>query len=96
MLRSLIKLSPQVFAWCRVHWGCATLAVTLAVPTQIEVSRETIRLELKVAGYVWKRAKLKCRDDDPERARRLARIRLLIENLQPLEVEVLRIRATFE
>lgn len=85
-LRSLIKLSPRVFGWCRVRWSCATLAVTLAVLTQVEVSRETVRLELKAADYVWKRAKLKGRDDDPERARRLARIRLLIENQQPDEL----------
>src|SRR5437867_4106446 len=52
MLRSLIKLSPRVFAWCRVRWSCATLAVTLAVLAQVEVSRETVRVELKAAGYV--------------------------------------------
>jgi Homeodomain-like domain len=86
MLRSLIKLSPRVFGWCRVRWGCAALAVTLVVLTQIKVSRETVRLELKAAGYVWKRAELKGRDDDPERARRLARIRLLIENRRPDEL----------
>jgi putative transposase len=85
-LRSLIKLSPRVFGWCRVRWSCATLAITLAVLTQIEVSRETVRLELQAAGYEWKRAKLKGRDDDPERAQRLARIRLLIENQQPDEL----------
>ena len=85
-LRSLIKLSPRVFGWCRVRWSCATLSVTLAVLTQVEVSRETVRLELKAADYVWKRAKLKGRDDDPERARRLARIRLLIENQRPDEL----------
>jgi len=85
-LRSLIKLSPRVFGWCRVRWSCAALAVTLVVLAQIKVSRETVRLELKAAGYVWKRAKLKGRDDDPQRARRLARIRLLIENRRPDEL----------
>src|SRR5262249_14123210 len=75
-LRSLIKLSPRVFGWCRVRWSCTALALTLTVLAQIKVSRETVRLELKAAGYVWRRAKLKGRDDDPERARRLARIRL--------------------
>jgi hypothetical protein len=60
--------------------------MTIAVLAQIKVSRETIRLELKAAGYVWKRAKLKGRDDDPERARRLARIRLLFENQRPDEL----------
>jgi hypothetical protein len=62
------------------------LAITLTVLAQVEVSRETVRLELKAAGYVWKRAKLKGRDDDPERTRRLARIRLLIENRRPDEI----------
>src|SRR5262249_55041468 len=64
----------------------AALVVTLTAVTQIKVSRETIRLELKAAGYVWKRAKLKGRDDEPERARRLARIRPLIENRRPDEL----------
>src|SRR5262245_2197566 len=86
ILRSLIKLSPRVFAWCRVRWSCAALAVTLVVLTQIKVARETVRLELKAAAYVWKRSKLEARDDDPERARRLARIRLLIENRRPDEL----------
>ena len=60
--------------------------MTLAVLAQIKVSRETVWLELKAAGYVWKRAKLKGRDDDPERAKRLARIRLLFENQRPDEL----------
>jgi hypothetical protein len=64
---------------------CAALAATLVALTQIKVSRETVRLELKTAGYVWKRAKPKGRDDDPQRARLLARIRLLIENQRPDE-----------
>ncbi len=51
-LRSLIKLWPRIFGWCRVGWSCAALAVTLAVLTQVEVSPETVRLELKAAGYV--------------------------------------------
>ncbi len=85
-IRSLIKLSPRVFGWCRVRWSCAALAVTLIALTQIKVSCETVRLELKAAGYVWKRAKLKGRDDDPQRVRRLARIRLLIENQRPDEL----------
>jgi hypothetical protein len=62
---------------------CAALAATLVTLTQIKVSRETVRLELEAAGYVWKRANLKGRDDDPQRARRLPRIRLLIENQRP-------------
>jgi hypothetical protein len=61
-------------------------AAALVALTQIEVSRETVRLELKAAGYVRKRAKLKGRDDDPKSATRLARIRLPIENRRPDEL----------
>jgi putative transposase len=69
-----------------VRWSCATLALTIAALTSIEVSRESVRRELKVAGYEWKRAKLKARDDDPERLRRLARIRQIIEQRRPCEL----------
>ena len=85
-LRSLMKQPPRLFGWCRVRWSCATLALTLAVLSGLEVSRETVRRELKVAGYEWKRAKLKARDDDPERLRRLARIRQIIEQRRPSEL----------
>jgi transposase len=85
-LRSLIKQPPRFFGWCRVRWSCATLALTLAVLSGIELSRETVRIELKAAGYQWKRAKLKARDDDPERLRRLARIRQIIEQRRPCEL----------
>jgi transposase len=85
-LRSLIKQSPRLFGWCRTRWSCAVLTLTITVLCGNELSRETIRRELKDAGYEWKRAKLKARDDDPERAKRLARIRLLIEQKRPDEL----------
>lgn len=45
------------------------------------VSRETIRRTLRRLGYVWKRARPAARDDDSQRALKLARIRHLIETL---------------
>ncbi len=45
------------------------------------VSRETIRRTLHHLGYAWKRARHAARDDDPERASKLARIRHLVETL---------------
>jgi hypothetical protein len=59
------------------------LALQIATRTGVNYSRETIRRELLAAGYVWKRAKLKGRDDDLERARKLVRIRAVIEQLEP-------------
>jgi transposase len=80
-LRWLIQQPPRAFGWVRTRWSCATLALTIAARTKVVVSRETVRRQLHAAGYVWKRAKLKAKDDDPERARKLARIRDVIERL---------------
>jgi putative transposase len=79
----VIKQPPRIFGWCRTRWSCAALALQIANRTGATYSRETIRRELLSAGYVWKRAKLTGRDDDPQRARKLARIRDVIEQLQP-------------
>ena len=40
-------------------------------------------IDVEHAGYVWNRAKHKCRDDDLERDWRLARIRPLTGNRRP-------------
>ena len=50
--------------------------------TKVNWSRETVRQELRAQGYVWKRAKLKAKNDDPLRAQRLAKIRTVIESLR--------------
>jgi hypothetical protein len=46
-----------------------------------EVSTETMRRWLHELGWVWKRAKLAAKDDDPQRVEKLARIRLVFERL---------------
>lgn len=85
LVRSLIEQPPRLCGWCRVRWSCTTLALTITARTGLAWSRESVRRELHAAGYVWKRAKLCARDDDPERARKLARIRQVFENLRPEE-----------
>jgi hypothetical protein len=47
----------------------------------LEVSAETLRRYLGELGYLWKRAKLAAKDDDPQRIEKLARIRWIIEHL---------------
>lgn len=78
----LIKQPPRLFGWCRTRWSCAALALTISARTKVNWSRETVRQELRAQGYVWKRAKLKAKNDDPQRAWRLAKIRTVIENLR--------------
>src|SRR2546425_12763818 len=78
--------APRTYGWCRTRWSCATLAATLQAKHGIEVSAETVRRWLHELGWVWKRAKLVAKDDDPQRMERLARIRFHHENLQAHEV----------
>ena len=80
-LVALLKRAPQAFGWCRTRWGCACLAAELKARRGVAVSQDTVRRWLHEAGYVWKRARHAARDDDPERAQKLARIRQLCETL---------------
>jgi hypothetical protein len=47
----------------------------------VQVSAETVRRWLHELGWVWKRAKLIAKDDDPQRVEKLARIRYVFEHL---------------
>jgi putative transposase len=80
-LLALLKRAPRAFGWCRVRWSCACLAAELKARRSVTVSQETVRRWLHEAGYVWKRARHIAKDDDPERASKLARIRHLVETL---------------
>ena len=87
-LGALLKKAPRAYGWCRTRWSCATLAMTLQAKHGIAVSAETVRPWLHEIGWVWKRAKLIAKDDDPHRIDRLAWIRLHHETLQAHEVMV--------
>ena len=81
-LVALLKAAPRAYGWCRTRWSCATLAATLQTTRGITVSAETLRRWVHEVGWVWKRAKLVAKDDDPQRVHRLARIRLVCEQLK--------------
>ena len=87
-LGALLKKAPRAYGWCRTRWSCATLAMTLQAKHDIAVSAETVRRWLYEIGWVWKRAKLAAKDDDPQRVERLAWIRWHAEQLQTYEVMV--------
>src|SRR5262252_3148771 len=87
-LDAILKKAPRAYDWCRTRWSCATLAMTLQAKHGIEVSAETMRRWLHEIGWVWKRAKLAAKDDDPQRVERLAWIRWHAEQLQAHEVMV--------
>jgi putative transposase len=87
-LLALLQTAPRAYGWCRTRWSCATLAMELQAKRGVAVSTETVRRWLHELGWVWKRAKLVAKDDDPQRVDRLARIRWVWEHLRPQEVLV--------
>jgi transposase len=87
-LLALLKAAPRAHGWCRTRWSCATLALTLEAKRGIKVSAETMRRWVHEVGWVWKRAKLVAKDDDPHRVERLARIRFVNEQLRLCETIV--------
>jgi transposase len=79
---AILKALPRACGWCRTRWSCATVALELQARWGMVVSAETVRRWLHELGWVWKRAKLIAKDDDPQRVAKLARIRSVFESLQ--------------
>jgi len=82
-LLALLQKAPALYGWCRTRWSCAALAETLQQRQGWRVSAETVRRWLHALDWRWKRTKLAAKDNDPDRVRKLARIRLLWEGLSP-------------
>jgi transposase len=82
-LLALLKKPPAAYGWCRTRWSCAALALSLEARRGLRVSAETVRRWLHSLGWCWKRTKLAAKDNDPERAPKLARIRWVAETLRP-------------
>ena len=80
-LVAMLKKVPSAYGWCRTRWSCATLAAQLTLQRGIVVSASTRRRWLHALGWVWKRAQLVARDDDPARVVKLARIRHRLASL---------------
>src|SRR5215470_14718773 len=80
-LLALLGTVPWACGWCRTRWSCATLALELHLRRGVRVSAETVRRRLHGLGWVWKRAKLAAKDNDPQRVVKLARIRYIWEHL---------------
>jgi hypothetical protein len=81
-LLALLKAVPHAYGWCRTRGSCATLAATLQATRGIIASAETMRRWLHEVAWVWKRAKLVAKDDDPHHMERLARILWVYEQLR--------------
>jgi transposase len=82
-LLALLAKPPTAYGWCRTRWSCATLALSLEARRGLCVSAETVRRWLQGLGWRWKRARLVAKDNDPQRAAKLAAIRFAVETLRP-------------
>jgi putative transposase len=87
-LWALLNAAPHTYGWCRTRWRCATRALTWPTKRGIAVSTATMRRGLHELGWVWTRATLGAKDDDPYRSARLARIRWVYEPLKCCEAMV--------
>ncbi len=81
-LGAILHSVPRLCGWCRTRWSCATIALELHARRGIVMSAETVRRGLHELGWVWKRAKLCAKDDDPQRVEKLARIRCAFEQVR--------------
>jgi transposase len=79
---AILHSAPRLCGWCRTRWSCATIALELRTRRGVGVSAETVRRWLHELDWVWKRAKLIAKDDDPQRVEKLARIRLAFEQVR--------------
>jgi transposase len=79
---AILHSVPHLCGWCRTRWSCATIALELHTRRGLEVSAETVRRWLHELAWVWKRAKLIAKDDDPQRVEKLARIRMAWEEVR--------------
>jgi transposase len=79
---AILHSVPHLCGWGRTRWSCATIALELHTRRGLAVSAETVRRWLHELDWVWKRAKLSAKDDDPQRVEKLARIRVAFEQMQ--------------
>lgn len=79
---AILHSVPRLCGWCRTRWSCATVALELQARRGVVVSGETVRRWLHELDWVWKRAKLRAKDDDPQRVEKLARIRYAFEQVR--------------
>lgn len=90
VLWEVLEHSPSSYRWPRPTWTIEMLIQTMAEKTGVKVSRSTMSRALHAIGARRGRPKpiVLCPWSKASKARRLAQIRRIIENLSPGEVAV--------
>jgi transposase len=88
VIRWVTTQTPRDFAFVRSRWTCATVVLLLREQHDVRVSRETVRRCLQEAGLVWRRPRPVLGPKDPQRTRKLGKIRALLRHLPVQEIAV--------
>jgi transposase len=80
--------TPRDFGFFRSRWSCAVIVLLLKEDYQVSTSAETIRRWLHRQQLVWRRPRPVLGPVDPQRAKKLQKIRELLAGLPADEVAV--------
>ena len=80
------RRSPRDFGFRRSRWSCEALMILLWELHRVQVSAEMVRRHLHEAQLVWRRPRPVVKKRDPQRARKLRKLRELLANLRFDEV----------
>jgi putative transposase len=84
----VLALTPTDFRFVRSRWSCEAVAVVLREDYRVRVGRETVRLWLHAAGLVWRRPRPVIGRKDPDRDKKLAKLRAFLKRLPADETAV--------
>ena len=88
VVRWVLTLSSAEFRFARTRWSCEAATVLLWEDYLVRVGRETARLWVRSAGLVWRRPRPVLRPKGPDRERKLAALRSLLQSLPADETAV--------
>ena len=88
MMGWVMASTPRDFGFLRSRWSCGTLVLVMVEIYHFKVSAETVRRWLHEEGLVWRRPRPVLKPKDPERKKKLRRLRKLLRNLPPEEIAV--------
>jgi putative transposase len=84
----VLKHTPGDFGLCRTRWACSAVAVVAEQKQGVCLSPETVRRMLHEEQMVWRRPRPVVRRQDPDRQRKLNRLRRFLRTLPENEVVV--------
>ncbi len=79
---------PREFGFLRSRWCCELVVILMLDLYEVQVSRETVRRWLHRENLVWRRPRPVIGPTDPEREKKLRKLRSLLANLPPDEIAV--------